>query len=127
MRFPTLLQYALFRKITIPSPFLGFLYVIFIYSMCSSLCQSAIKGILGNMSLLNTRLPGLLPKVECTPALMQCMVINDIPYIFFCISNLSPYILYWQCVPICLAICPHILVLRIFPIVWCILLQIALD
>ncbi len=92
-------------------------------------CQPAIKGMLRNMSmsLLKTRLPALLPKVECTPALMPCMVINDIPYMFFCISNLSPYILYWQLVPICLAICPHIFVHRIFPIAWCILLQIALD
>ena len=76
------------------------------------------------MSLLNKRLPGLLPKVECTPTLMPCMIINDIPYIFFCISNLSPYMLYIYFV---LATCPYIYgnvspciwqsVLRIFPIV----------
>ncbi len=76
--------------------------------LCVMACQSAINGMLRNMSLLKTRLPGLLPKVECTPILMPCMVINDIPYIFFCISNLSPYILYWQRVPICLAMCSHI-------------------
>jgi hypothetical protein len=37
------------------------------------LCQSAIKGILRNMSLLNVRLPALLPRVECIAALMVCI------------------------------------------------------
>jgi hypothetical protein len=36
--------------------------------MFSSLCQSATKGILRNKSLLNERLPGLLPRVECIAA-----------------------------------------------------------
>ena len=39
-------------------------------------CQSAIKGILRNMSLLNVRLPGLLPRVECIAALMACIVMD---------------------------------------------------
>ncbi len=29
------------------------------------------------MSLLNTRLPGLLPMVECTPACMACIAIDN--------------------------------------------------
>ncbi len=41
--------------------------------LCVIVCQSAINGMLRNMSLLNTRLPGLLSKVECTPACMACM------------------------------------------------------
>ncbi len=44
--------------------------------MCPSLCQSAIKGILRNMSLLNVRLPGLLPKVECIAAFMACIAMD---------------------------------------------------
>jgi hypothetical protein len=30
-----------------------------------------------SMSLLNTRLPGLLPKVECTPARMACIAVDN--------------------------------------------------
>ncbi len=44
--------------------------------MCSSLCQSAIKVILRNMSLLNVRLPGPLPRVECIAAFMACIAID---------------------------------------------------
>jgi hypothetical protein len=40
------------------------------------MCQSAIKGILRNMSLLNVRLPGLLPRIECIAALMACIAID---------------------------------------------------
>ncbi len=95
--------------------------------LCVMGCQSAISGMLRIMSLLNTRMPGLLPNVECTPARMVCMVINDIPYIFICNSNLSPNMLYiyfvlatcphilgnvppciWKCVPLYLAMCPHV-------------------
>jgi hypothetical protein len=36
--------------------------------LCVMACQSAINGMLRNMSLLNKKKPGLLPKVECTPA-----------------------------------------------------------
>jgi hypothetical protein len=39
-------------------------------------CQSAIKGILRNMSLLNVGLPGLLPRVECIAALMACIAMD---------------------------------------------------
>ncbi len=45
--------------------------------MCSSLCQSAIKGMLQNMSLLNARLPGLLPRVEFIAALMACIAMDE--------------------------------------------------
>ncbi len=44
--------------------------------MCSSLCQSAIKEILRDMSLLNVRLPGLLPRVECIAAFMACIAMD---------------------------------------------------
>jgi hypothetical protein len=45
--------------------------------ICVMACQSTINGMLRNMSLLNTRLPGLLPKVECTPACMVCIAIDN--------------------------------------------------
>jgi hypothetical protein len=35
--------------------------------------QSATKGILRNMPLLNVRLTGLLPRVESIAALMACI------------------------------------------------------
>ena len=34
-----------------------------------------ISGQSRNMSLLKTRLPGLLPEVECMPACMACMAV----------------------------------------------------
>ncbi len=40
------------------------------------MCQSAIKRILRNMSLLNMRLPGLLPRVECIAAFMACIAMD---------------------------------------------------
>jgi hypothetical protein len=46
--------------------------------MCSSLCQSAIKGKFRNVSLLNARLLGLLLRVECIAALMACIGMNKI-------------------------------------------------
>ena len=46
--------------------------------MFSSLCDGMpINGILRNMSLLKTRLPGMLPKVDCTPACMTCIAIDN--------------------------------------------------
>jgi hypothetical protein len=78
-------------------------------------CQSAINGMLRNMSLLNTRLPGLLPKVDCTPARMVWIAIDN---------ALSTY---------CAALAifcgglPCNSVLRTFPTVWCILSHTALD
>jgi hypothetical protein len=78
-------------------------------------CQSVIKGILRNMSLLKTRLPGLLPKVECIPALIACIAMdsalstNSFASAIFCGGS------------------PCNNVLRIFSTFWCILLQIALD
>ena len=41
------------------------------------MCQSAISGMLRNMSLLNTSKPGLLPKVVCTPDLIACEAIYN--------------------------------------------------
>ncbi len=52
----------------------------FLFIKCSHLCvivhQSAIKGMLRNMSLLNVRLPGLLSRVECIAALMACIAMD---------------------------------------------------
>jgi hypothetical protein len=45
--------------------------------LCVMACQSVINGMLRNMSLLKTRFPGLLPKVECTPACMACIAIDN--------------------------------------------------
>jgi hypothetical protein len=70
---------------------------------------------LRNMSLLNTRLPGLLPKVECTPGCMACIAIDN---------ALSTY---------CAALAifcrglPCNNALRTFRTVWYILLHTALD
>ena len=41
------------------------------------MCQLAIRGMLRNMSLLNTSKPGLLPKVVCTPVLITCKAIYN--------------------------------------------------
>jgi hypothetical protein len=82
--------------------------------LCVMACQSAINGMLINMSLLNTRLPGLLPKVEGTPAHMACIAIDN---------ALSTY---------CAALAifcgglPCKNVLRTFPTVWSILSHTAL-
>ena len=40
-------------------------------------CQLAIKGMYKNMSLLKTELPGLLPSVVCTPALIACVAMES--------------------------------------------------
>jgi len=78
-------------------------------------CQSAIKGMLRNMSLLKTRFPGLLPIVECTPTLIACMAIDraSSTYSF-------AFLIFWGGSP-----CNY--VLRTLPTVWCILSHIALD
>ena len=39
--------------------------------------QSAISGMLRNISLLNTSEPGLLPRVVCTPVLIACKAIDN--------------------------------------------------
>ena len=53
----------------------------FSFTRCSrrfvTACQLAIKGILRNMSLLKTKLPGLLPNVECIPSRIACIVIAN--------------------------------------------------
>ncbi len=45
-------------------------------------CQSAIKKIYRNISLLNVRLPGLLPRVECIPALIACIAMDKASSIY---------------------------------------------
>jgi hypothetical protein len=44
--------------------------------LCVIVCQSAIKRLLKNMSLLNVRLPGLLPRVDCIAAFMACIAMD---------------------------------------------------
>ncbi len=83
--------------------------------LCVMACQSAIKGILRKISLLNTRLPGLLPKVECTLALMACIVID------------SASSTYCSALAIFCGGLPCSNVLRTFPTVWFILSHTALD
>ncbi len=86
--------------------------------MFSSLCDgvpSAINGMLRNMSLLNTRLPGLLPKVECTPARMVCIAIKNASSTYC-----AALAIFYGGLP-----CNN--VLRIFPTIWCILSHTALD
>jgi hypothetical protein len=77
--------------------------------LCVMACQSTINGMLRNMSLLNTRLPGLLPKVECTPAGMACIAID----------NASST--YYAALAIFCGGLPGNIILRTFPTVWCIL------
>ena len=78
-------------------------------------CQSAIKGMFKNMSLLKTKLPGLLPSVVCTPALIACVAMesasstNSFEVVIFCGGS------------------PCNNVLRTLPTVWCILSHTALD
>jgi len=68
-----------------------------------------------NMSLLKTKLPGLLPSVVCTPALIACDAMesasstNSFAEVIFC-GGL-----------------PCSSVLRTLPTVWCILSHTALD
>jgi hypothetical protein len=67
------------------------------------------------MSLLKTRLPGLLPSVECIPAIIACMAMdgasstNSFASAIFCGGSS----------------CNN--VLRTFSTVWCVNLQILLD
>jgi hypothetical protein len=68
-----------------------------------------------NTSLLKTRLPGLLLRVECIPALIACMAMD------IALSTNS-----FASAMICGG-SPCNNVLRTLPTVWCILLQIALD
>ncbi len=83
--------------------------------LCVMACQSAINGMLRNMSLLNTRLPGLLPKVECTPACMVCIAIDN---------ALSTYC---AAMAIFCGELPCNNFLRAFPTVWCIFSHTALN
>ena len=41
------------------------------------MCQSAISGMLRNMSLLNTSEPGLLPRLVYTPVFIACEAIDN--------------------------------------------------
>ncbi len=78
-------------------------------------CQLAIKGMLKNMSLLKTKLPGLLPRVVCTPALIAYVAMESA-------SSTSSFamVIFFGGSP-----CKN--VLRTLPTVWCILSHTALD
>jgi hypothetical protein len=78
-------------------------------------CQSTIKGMLRNMSLLNVRLPGLLPRVECIAALMACIAMDKASSMYSLALAISG------------GGSPCYNVLRTFSTVWCILLHTALD
>ncbi len=81
--FSFFLEYPLLKDIVILTMLLIFLvrfsFVRF-SCLCVIVCQSAIRGMLRNMSLLNARLPGLLPRVKCIAALMACIVMNMASY-----------------------------------------------
>ncbi len=79
------------------------------------MCQSAIKGILRNMSLLNVRLPVLLLRVACIAALMACIAMDK--------ASLR----YSLALAIFGGGSPCNNALRTFPPVWCILLHTAFD
>jgi hypothetical protein len=74
-----------------------------------------IKGKFKNNSQLKTKLPGLLPSVVCTPALIACVAMesasstNSFAVVIFCGG--SP--------------CKNVLIT--LPTVWCILSHTALD
>ena len=91
-----------------------------VFTRCSrhfvTACQSAIKGMFRNMSLLKTKLPGLLPSVECIPARIACIAI----------ANASSMKSFARAPVICCGGCPCSSVLRTFPTVWCMRLHIAL-
>ncbi len=77
--------------------------------LCVTACQPAINGIFKNMSLLKTKLPWLLPKVECAPAHMACIVIDNA-------SSMNSLAL----APVtCCCGWPCRSVLNTFPTVWC--------
>ena len=78
-------------------------------------CQSAIKGMFKNMSLLKTKLPGLLPSVVCTPALIACVAMESA-------SSTNSFAVVILC-----GGSPCNNVLRTLPTVWCILSHTALD
>ena len=66
----------LLREIVIGTSFLIFSYQIFINHVFSCLCDGvpvSNQRNLRNMSLLNVRFLGLLPRVECIPALIACI------------------------------------------------------
>ncbi len=74
--------------------------------MCLSLCQSAIKGILRNMSMLNVRFSGLLPRVEFIAAFMACIAMDKAslmyslvlakPWGFFALVHTSLMWHFWE-------------------------------
>ncbi len=77
--------------------------------------QSAIKGMLRNMSLLNMRLAELLPRVECIAALMACIAMDKASLMYSLALAMSG------------GGSPCNNVLRTFPTVWCVLSHMALD
>jgi hypothetical protein len=67
------------------------------------------------MSLLNVRLPGLLPRVECIDALITCMVMDEAS------------LMYSLALPMSQSGSPCNKILGMFLTVWCILSHTALD
>ncbi len=94
---PFFLKYHLLWSIIIAPSFLVFSHEVLMDEMFLSLCDGMPIcnqwNVEKHVSVKQKIAWAAVPKVECTPACMACMVINDIPYIFFCISNLSPYML----------------------------------
>ncbi len=83
--------------------------------LCVIVCQSATRGILRNMSLLNVWLLGLLPRVECIVALVACTAMDKASSMYSLVLAIS-----WGG-----SLCNH--VLETFLTIWCILLHTALD
>ncbi len=75
-------QVPLLKEIVIAMLFLfltfsdKFLFNTFYHLCVMAWCQSAIKGRLRNKSLKKVRLPRLLSKVECIPALIACIAMD---------------------------------------------------
>ncbi len=67
------------------------------------------------MSLLNVRVPGLLPRVECIAALMACIAMDKASSMYSLVMAISG------------DGSPCNNVLRTFPTVWCILSHTAFD
>ena len=57
------------------------MHKVFVYQVLSLFCDGMPIGnqwsMLRNMYLLKTRVPGLLPNVECVPACIVCIVIAN--------------------------------------------------
>jgi hypothetical protein len=83
--FSFFLKYPLLRDIVVLTTLLIFSIEFSLTScscLCMIVCQSAVKGILRNMSMLNVRLPGLIPRVDCIPAHMANIVVDKASLIY---------------------------------------------